>query len=203
MPVTPAYREKELLIQSAEGSEQAFAELFHLHRNRLFTFLMRLTGAPEQTEDVIQDIFLKLWVHKDQLPAIEQFSSYLFRMAQNQVLTSFRRTAKETQILAQLKRDVLGTNQAIGQENLELTEVKKLLDAAISQLPNQQKLIFRLSRETGLKQEEIAEQLHISPHTVRNHMALALKAIREHLHPYLHTTAAATCILSLLDIFQK
>lgn len=203
MLAIPAHTEKELLLQSAEGSELAFAKLFHLHRNRLFTFLMRLTGSPEQTEDIIQDIFMKLWVQKEQLTGIEQFGSYLFRMGQNQVLNSFKRAAKETLILSQLKREVLGADQPVAQENLELIEVQKRLNDAVSKLPDQQKLIFQLSREAGLKHEEIAERLHLSPHTVRNHMALALKAIREHLRPFLHTTVAATCILSIVDTFQN
>jgi RNA polymerase sigma-70 factor (ECF subfamily) len=80
----PLHTETALLHAAALGDQSAFAQLFMQSRHKLFSFLMRLTNSPEMTEDVIQDIFMKLWRNRASLPNIENFSSYLFRMAQNQ-----------------------------------------------------------------------------------------------------------------------
>lgn len=206
MPIEALYNEKELLSRAAEGSEAAFTQLFHAHKDRLYTFLMRLTGSPEATEDIIQDVFLKLWAMRDKLDDIDRFGSYLLRMSQNQVLNAFKRMSKQTLILAELKRQtgfaITGVDEQL-EQNIEQRQVQQKLQAAIESLTPQQKMIYSLSREANMKYEEIAEQLQISPNTVKNHMVMALKAIREHLGQHLHTVAGASIVLAIIEAFQK
>jgi RNA polymerase sigma-70 factor (family 1) len=171
------HREQELLQGASRGEQAAFAELFLLNRHKLFSFLMRLTQSPEMTEDVIQDIFMKLWRNRAGLSNIENFSSYLFKMAQNQCLTHFKRVAKETLILSRLQQPSASTTE----DQLALKEVQQQLQQAIAHLTPQQKLVFTLSREKGLKHEEIAAELNISVSTVKNHMIDALRTLRQHL----------------------
>jgi RNA polymerase sigma-70 factor (ECF subfamily) len=173
-----SHSEKELLQLAAAGEQAAFAQLFMLNRHKLFSFLMRLTQSPEMTEDVIQDIFLKLWRNRHTLPTIDHFSSYLFKMAQNQCVTHFRRVAKETLILARLETPSPSTTD----DHLALKEIQRQLLQALAKLTPQQRLVFSLSREKGLKYEEIAAELNISPSTVKNHMIDALRILRQHFH---------------------
>lgn len=201
MSAFQSHNENELLQLAAGGGQAAFAELFMQNRHKLFSFLMRLTQSPEATEDVIQDIFMKLWRNRTSLTAIDNFSSYLFRMAQNQCITQFRRMAKETLILSKLASDA-PPSRSTTEDLLAAKEVQEQLQQAVAKLTPQQKLVFTLSREKGLKYEEIAAELNISASTVKNHMIDALRIIRQHFH----TSANALLIgglYFLLDSLQK
>lgn len=171
------------------------------NRHKLFSFLMRLTQSPEATEDVIQDIFMKLWRNRRSLSEIENFSSYLFRMAQNQCITQFRRMAKETLILTRLASDAAPTRSTT-EELLAAKEVQEQLQQAVAKLTPQQKLVFTLSREKGLKYEEIAAELNISSSTVKNHMIDALRTIRQHFHSSSNALLIGG-LYFLLDSIQK
>lgn len=186
---------------AANGGQDAFTELFMQNRHKLFSFLMRLTQSPEATEDVIQDIFMKLWRNKSSLAEIDNFSSYLFRMAQNQCITQFKRMAKETLILSRLASDS-SASRSTTEDHIAVKEVQEQLQQAVAKLTPQQKLVFTLSREKGLKYDEIAAELNISPSTVKNHMIDALRIIRQHFH----SSANALLIgglYFLLDSLQK
>ncbi|MGF6850235.1 RNA polymerase sigma-70 factor (family 1) [Chitinophaga sp. W3I9] len=193
--------EKKLLQRAAEGHEEAFTQLFFLYRHKLYSFLLRLTESPEMTEDVIQDVFLKLWKDRENLVNIEQFGGYVYRMAQHQALNAFRRMAKETLILAELTRTIKDAAPADAADNLSVREVREKLQYALDHLPPKQKLVYTLSREQGLKHEEIARQLNISPSTVNNHMIAALRTIRQQLGPHLHSITSASCLLMIIDGF--
>jgi RNA polymerase sigma-70 factor (family 1) len=176
------YTEQELLQLSADGDEAAFTILFNLYKHRLYSYLLRLSGSPEMTEDVIQEIFLKLWDQRTSMGQIEQFGAYVFRMAQHRIINSFKRSAKETLILAELRRQTKSPVSE-AEDNLSAREVQRRFHEALEKLSPRQKLIYQLSRDHGLKHDEIAQRLHISRSTVNNHMILALRTIRDHLGP--------------------
>lgn len=189
-----AYNEKELLRWSAEGNEAAFASLFRIYRHKLYGFLLRATGSPETTEDVIQDVFLKLWKDRANLVHIDQFGGYVYRMAQNRVINSLKRMAKETLILEELgKVQTFAASNA--EDRLSEKETNNSLHSALDKLTPKQKLVFTLSREQGLKHDEIAAFLKISPSTVNNHMIEALRQLRQQL-----SVSPETCCLLLIAL---
>lgn len=192
--------EKKLLLRAAAGHEESFTQLFFLYRHKLYSFLLRLTESPEMTEDVIQDVFLKLWKDREHLVNIEQFGGYIYRMAQHHVLNAFRRMSKEALIMAELTRTTEAASADAG-EQLRIREVREKLQYALDHLPPKQKLVYTLSREQGLKHEEIARQLNISPSTVNNHMIAALRSIRQQLGPHLQSITGASCLLLIVDSF--
>ena len=192
-----AYNEKELLQRAAAGDEAAFAALFRLYRHKLYGFLLRATGSPETTEDVIQDVFLKLWKDRENLLHIEQFGGYVYRMAQNRVINSLKRMAKETLILEELgKAQVQAVSSA--EEQLSEKEAQHHLHNALDKLTPKQKLVFTLSREQGLRHDEIAAFLNISPSTVNNHMIEALRQLRQQLSASPETCTVLLCMLVFL-----
>lgn len=167
-----------MLQDVARGDEQAFARLFHAYRDKLYGFILKITGSRELAEDVVQDVFLKIWTHRSNLHEVENFNAYLFRMSHNQVMNGLKRMNLESSIRLRLARLV----QAAAEDPesvLMYKHTRELLKEAVEQLPPQQKLVYQLSREQGLKQEEIANQLNISAQTVKNHMSQALRSIRE------------------------
>jgi RNA polymerase sigma-70 factor (family 1) len=172
--------ERALLTRIAAGDETAFAELFHAWRDQLFTLLFRITNNEQQAEDALQDVFVKIWLRRQQLTEIEHFGGYLYRMAQNQAINGLRRLSMETLMLADLRQRAIQTGTA-PDEALLYKQAQERLKAAIDQLPHQQRMVYKLSREQGLDRAAIAHQMGLSASTIKNHMNLALKAIREEL----------------------
>lgn len=185
---------RELQLSAARGDEAAFAELFHLYKHTLYSYLLPLTGSPQSAEDIIQDSFLTLWDTRDRLAGIENFGAYLFRMTQNRAVNLFKRMAKETLMLSELKSYPPLAEGGEADNRLILKEAEEMLYQTIHNLPPQQKLVYKLSREQGLKHEEIARHLHLSPTTVRNHIVQALRTIRKKIE----TRATLMILLSLL-----
>jgi len=176
-----AYTERQLLQRAAAGDETAFADLFHLYKHPLYSYLLRLSGSAETAEDIIQEVFLKLWDNRQSLGEVELFRAYIFRAAQYRIINVFKRKAKETLILSELQQSP--PEAAPGaEEHLALDETQQRLREAIDKLSPQQKLIYTLSRDQGLQHEEIARRLHISRSTVNNHMIRALQVLRQHLN---------------------
>ncbi|MCM5527122.1 RNA polymerase sigma factor [Parasegetibacter sp. NRK P23] len=197
-----AYTEATLLQQLSQGSEQAFAELFALYKHRLFGFMYKLTDSAELAEDVVQEVFLKLWQNRAALSGVENAGGYIFRMAQNQAVTAFRKMARETLVLAELKdtvaKPIVNAEDALAARELE-TKVRQVIES----LPPQQKLVYTLSREHGLKYDEIAEKLQISPGTVKNHMIQALRTLRSALFKDPGNAALLLCFLAAGTSFAK
>jgi RNA polymerase sigma-70 factor (family 1) len=165
---------------AAQGNETAFVELFYLYRHKLYSYVLKITANPELAQDTVQDVFLKLWQSRSQLNKIENFGAFIFTMAQNQSVNHFRRRMNETLMLSNI-RDSSKVSERSTEEHINHQEVQHLIKEALQRLPPQQHLVFKLSREQGLKQDEIARALNISPFTVKNHLAVATKTIREQL----------------------
>jgi RNA polymerase sigma-70 factor (family 1) len=171
--------EKDLLLLASKGCKESFTKIFLLYNDRLYSFILRLTKSEEQTLDIIQDIFMKLWINRDGLATIENIGSYIFRSAQNTVINSFKRVMIETSMLAKLQGVENSDNNIAANFEYKILETK--LKSLVEKLPCQQRLVYTLSREQGLKHDDIAQQLHISSATVKNHMVQALRTIKKFL----------------------
>lgn len=188
--------DKYLILSAAQGSQGAFVALFHRYKSKLYGYTLRLTGSEMLAEDIVQDVFMKLWADHVSLGSIDNFSSYLFRMSRNHVLNHFKRMAHETAILSEMFRGgEPGSNNA--QEMLAAREVEEVLQSVVNTLPPQQRAVYRLSREEGKSHEEIAELLRISPNTVKNHVVQAMATIRTQLRRHADSLLVVAMLLSL------
>src|ERR1700754_3327510 len=120
------YNERELLQQVAEGSSQAFSQLFHAYRKKLYTNIFKLTDSRQMAEDIVSQVFLKIWANRHSLHTIDNFNAYLSRMAANHAYTAFRRMAKETLVLAELKKEQAGAPLEPDQQ-LRAKEVREFI----------------------------------------------------------------------------
>ena len=179
----PIHTEKELLLLASQGSEPAFTLLFNRYKHKLYSYLLSLTASPEIAEDIIQDTFLKLWKNRSSIEAIDHLGGYLFKTTRNLAINAFKRMSKETIILSKLQSQQNSVNTK-ADDTLVVKEAEQLLYQTIQNLPPQQKLIYTLSREQGLKHEDISQQLHLSSSTVRNHIVQALRTIRKKFEPH-------------------
>jgi len=199
LPENLQYNEKDLLVQVSEGNELAFRQLFNTYRGRLYSYIVKITESKETAEDTVHDVFLKIWINKESLPEILNLNAYLYRMAHNHAYNGFRRMAKETLVMAELERQS-GYETNDPNDKLVRKEVRQFIQDAVNKLTPQQKEVFRMSREEGLKQEEIAQRLNISIFTVKKHLTNALNYLRKEISHFYGSHAAALCVIYYLAV---
>lgn len=174
-----SHTEKDLLLRVAEGDENAFRLLFTQWSSKLYHFIYQLSGSKETAEDILQDSFLKIWLRRDRLDSIDNFSAYLFRMAKNAVADSVRRRALEAALPKRILSDGYASDDP--DAGLHIKLVKNVLEQAVRNLPEQQQKVWRLRREYGKRIREISDELGISENTVKRHLGLATDNLREEL----------------------
>lgn len=157
----------------------AYRELFLLYHKRLVNFSMTITRSRESAEEVVSDVFMKIWTGRSTLSKIENFHLYIYIATKNLSITRFLKEKK--QVSFSLDEAVINTDNIYADpEQLMITaEMYKRIRYAIQTLPPKCQLIFKLVREDGLKYREVAELLHLSQKTVENQMSIALKKITE------------------------
>lgn len=177
MPAKSTQEESTLLALLREGSEYAFQLIFDRYRNRVYQVAMFYVKSPALAEDIVQDVFLKIWFQRRQLPELISFESWLYTLTRNFTLNCLKKLAHEWKARASWTRNARQFDEDADHKLLN-AQYRDLLQQAIRQLPEQQQKVFLLAREKGLSYEAIAGELSLSPFTVKTHMARALSAIR-------------------------
>lgn len=177
------YTDRELLQQVAGGDTTAFRQLFDLYKIRLFSFVLQMTHSRVDAEEIVQDVFAKLWEGRANLTGVEYPGKYIYTIARNKTLNHLTKLARDRRLLQQLWVNVSqsdNTTEAI----LQAQESQQLIREAISRLSLQWQTIFYLSREQGLNHEEIAARLGLSKSRVKNILVEILKHVRDYLARY-------------------
>ncbi|POY37912.1 RNA polymerase subunit sigma-70 [Solitalea longa] len=184
MTLKPLSNEKELLAKIAEGDQRAFTLLFNHYHKNLFLFSIRLTKSEDVALEIVQDVFLKIWSVREKLVEVDSFGGYLSRIVRNHALNTLRQIARQAKSLAVVPIDSEDfedpTACNLTDQQLDYNQALFVLKGALESLAPQQKLVYQLCHIEGLKYEEAAQALNISPETVRAHMKKALSKIREH-----------------------
>jgi RNA polymerase sigma-70 factor (ECF subfamily) len=181
-----------LLLKIAMGDERAFEALYHKFSKKIYYFAYKILQEETAAEEVVQEVMLKVWNTRTTLSSISHVESYLRVMSRNISLNALRRQEIESRANEKLK-SYWQTESNDTEERVILQETRKLLDEAIAQLPAQQQLIYKLCHQQGLKYDEVAKQLQLSPATVATHMKLALRFLRNYLKQ--HNYLAVICII--------
>ncbi|WP_332369800.1 RNA polymerase sigma-70 factor [Spirosoma telluris] len=168
---------EDQLARIANGDEQAFTRLFHQHRNKIYSVALRLTESTFMAEEVVQEVFLKIWLKRASLLDIKDFDDYLFIVARNHVFSALKRTARQQNMEEAWMIDSPAFENSADCELLT-KEYEAVIQQAIDLLPAQQKQVYLLSKEQELKREEIARLLQISTETVKTHLSRAMRHIR-------------------------
>jgi RNA polymerase sigma-70 factor (family 1) len=175
LPLYAIDNEKELLCQVADGNERAFTELFYAYHNQLGEFVLKLTGSKELTQEIIQDVFMKIWTQRTTLPQLQNFLSWLFILTRNYTLNSLRKLANERKNIR--LAEVLQYDSAFTDDMVIEKDYHQLLEQAIAQLPPQQQKAYKMSREQGLDNDFIGKQLGVSPDSVKKYLQWAQQSI--------------------------
>jgi len=167
----------ELLHQD---STAAFETLYIRYKNKLQVFCLFMLKSPTVAQDVVQEVFIKVWTMRRTLNTEQSFANFVYTLAKNQSLNELR-SAKRKETMEDMITYQEESNQAESVETkLIIKEYQELLDAAISQLPEHKRRIYSMSRNEGLSHKEIAAILQISPHTVQSHISDSLRSISEY-----------------------
>jgi RNA polymerase sigma-70 factor (ECF subfamily) len=180
MPIEEKYEESKLLSLLAQDSEYAFQLIFDRYRNHIYKVSMIYVKSPILAEEVVQDVFLKLWFQRKNLQNIRSLESWLFTLAKNLTLNCLKKIAHEWTVREKwIKSNELSDNTT--DYKVINAQYQLFLRQAIDNLPPQQRQVYNMAKEQQLSYEAIGKQLSISPLTVKTHMARALAAIRFHL----------------------
>ena len=175
--------DKELFKGFTKGDIKAFETLFHMYYANLCRFASGFIHDNDVAEEIVQDFFVKLWEKRAQLSVDTSVKNYLYRAVKNQCLNYIKHNITKTNHLQNIQTEKKRVIQP--DEYFLALELAKKIEESIQSMPEKRREIFRLSREEGLRYNEIAEKLQISLKTVEAQMGLAIKTLREKLKNYI------------------
>lgn len=183
-----SYNERQLLEQVTAGDEGAFKQLFDNYRSKLYCYILSIIKSKESAEEIVMDVFMKIWTGREMILEIENLNAFLFRIAYHKSI-DFLRAAARNRALADLLWQNIAANQSPIQSTASertdskiiMEEYEAALNKAVSLLPPKRKKVYQLSRDEGFSHEEIASLLHLSKHTINNHIVESRRFIQSFL----------------------
>lgn len=174
----PPESEKELLCLTAAGDQRAFSRLVTLYSAKVYAHVLTYIKSASLSEEITQDIFLKLWESRTQLPGVNNFAGFIHVITRNRTISELRKKldnfseANAEEVEEDLLNPVL---------QLEYRQLSDTLLRGIELLPPRRKQVFRMSRFEGMSYDKIATELGISKGTVNEHIVEALLFLRSYL----------------------
>jgi RNA polymerase sigma-70 factor (ECF subfamily) len=159
------------------GDAKAFDQLFGHYSKRLYYFALGYLKSKEQAEEVVQDVFYKIWLNRESLKPELSFKAYIFKIAYRRITELFQKIAQEQAY----RHEIISTSFDFDNnldERSDYHSLLELVDRIVSELPPRQKDIFIKRKREGLPVKEIADLLDIAPKTVENHLNEALRTIK-------------------------
>lgn len=170
------------LVESIRsGDQKSFTLAYQKYHRYLYYFALRFVKSPELSEEVVHDVFLKVWESRDRLKTEFSFKGYLIKITKNHVLNLLARASREEQI----RSEILYTSEVSTEEtenSIYDRDYQKHAEQIISLLPEQRQRIFRMYRFEEMTSDEIATRLNISKGTVKDHLLKANRFIRKYLN---------------------
>ena len=168
-----------MLIQSLKkGSTKAFDSIYQMYSKRLYVYSLQFTKSPEEAEEIVQDVFVRLWNNRERIKQDETLRSLLFIMAKHHLINAYR-----SKVNSWVYEDYIGYTNTFSVDNthhrLEYNEFMAQFKQIMDTLPSTQQKVIRLSRLQQLSNKEIAEELSLSEQTVKNQLSLGIRALKE------------------------
>ncbi len=189
-----AEKDTEILIDIAAGSSKAFRALYASWEPTLSSFIFQVTRSKVLTAEIVQDVFLKIWMTRESLADVKDFKAYLFVISKNRAINALKKSLADLERMKKYASEIQ-FNQHTEDDNAQLPF--SLIDEAIDQLSPRQKEIFLLHRHERYSYREISEKLGIGKESVKTHLSLAIKSIKN----YIETKIAL--IVLLIDFISK
>ena len=192
----PVLLNKSIICKLSSGDEKAFRQVYDTYKSKLYFFALKFTRNDSDAEEIVQQVFIKLWDYRDAIDPQLSFDAYLFRITRNIAFNFLKSQAREA-LHKQEMEAAKNQKDYQTEEVLAYHEFEEIALQAIESLPEKRQIIFKMSHDEGLSVEEIAEMLEISVNTVKSQLVKASKTIKEHL--LLHSSTLLLLILWMLD----
>jgi RNA polymerase sigma-70 factor (ECF subfamily) len=171
-------KDADILKDIAAGSSKAFRALYSQWEPTLSSFIFQVTRSKIITAEIVQDVFLKIWMTRESLVEVKDFKAYLFVISKNRAINALKKSLADLERMKKYASEV-PFNEQPEDDNDQIPFT--LIDEAIDQLSPRQKEIFLLHRHERYSYREIAEQLGIGKESVKTHLSLAIKSIKNHI----------------------
>jgi RNA polymerase sigma-70 factor, ECF subfamily len=175
--VTKSNSELILLIQ--KDDRVAFYHIYERYSKRLYGFVLRYIKQKEDAEEIVQEVFVKIWESREKIDAYSSFESFLFTIAYNTTISLLRKRTNEQKYLEHIKSLQQPDNSPDLIDEIHFNELNERVQSLLNELTPRRKEIFQLSREEGLSHDEIAKKLDISVNTVKKHMTNTLSFLKQ------------------------
>lgn len=185
----------ELITRIKDGDESAFRLVFDLYSGKLFNFSYRFLKDKEPCHEVVQEVFLSLWLNRAKLDPQFPVAPYLYTITKRLTLNVIRQVASSQCAVEKMWLNMQKVSNET-EELILLDDLERFAASVLSQLPKQQQLVYRMSRHDDLTYDEIAHELNISRNTVKNHLVAALKTLRTHLFKVFSFVCVMETVLS-------
>ena len=173
----PILDEKKLVEAVKAGSLEAFTRLYDAYHGYLYHFSQKFLKSSALAEEVVHDVFLKLWETRTQLDPERSMKPYLSTICKNHILNLLKRANHEEAVMDEIRRALPVAGNPT-EEAVFATELEEIVDQIVGQLPAQRQRVFRMYRFEELDLDAIARELQISKGTVKDHMAKANRFVR-------------------------
>jgi RNA polymerase sigma-70 factor (family 1) len=177
--------DEDLLVKLAAGDEAAFRSLFEKYRDVLFTYIARFVRSDQVAEELVMDVFMKIWLGRELALQIERFDAFLFRIARNKSIDFLRSVTRDSNFKELLWARLKGLTEDGADSILIIQEYEAKVREAIALLSPQRRKVYQLSREQEYTHDQIARQLNISKATVNNHIVEAQGFMRKYLFKHM------------------
>jgi RNA polymerase sigma-70 factor (ECF subfamily) len=173
-----------LIKRIKESDREAFREIYDRYKYRVFSFAGRYLNDKSEIEEIIQEIFVKLWKTRLRIKEDLPLHNYLFTITRNTILHKKQKQINEQKYL-DYARVYYSMQYFHTQEEVEFNELSKIIEDSIARLPKKRREIFLMNRNDGLTYKEIAQELDLSLKTVEAHIRLALQDLRRMLEEFI------------------
>lgn len=182
-PFKVEYSERTVINLIKEGNGQAFEKIFREYFKSLHAYAYTFMKDDEQSEEIVQNVFCRIWEKRDLLNPDGSIKAYLYRAVHNESVNYLKHQKTRADFKVHYNNDEQTTSEA--SEKVMIAELDGHIQQALNELPQQCRIIFQMSRFENLKYREIADQLNLSVKTVENQMGKALKVLRTKLAEFL------------------
>ena len=172
--------DKKIIKRFKEGDVEAFDAIYHKYSKKMLLFSQGLVKDQDISKDLVQEVFINLWEKRGQVDPNLNFDNYIFTIAYNSIRKYFRKKSVETKVIDHMLQNSPEIMESVDGAVI-YNELLELATKTIDNLPPKRKTVYKLSRQDGLKIKEIAAKLNISTRTAENHLAKALKYLKEEL----------------------
>lgn len=174
------HTDNDLVEKLRDGDIEAFDMVYQRYASKLYSFSLKYLKSKEETEELLQSVFLKVWEHQKKLKRGTSFKSYLFTIAYNEICNIFRRRKYQEKFLADLRNESTEVSDET-RDQIDYFFIKEQVDQIVAQLPEKYKTVFLKSRMEDKSANEISEELNLSRGTVDNYISESVKLIRANL----------------------